>query len=54
MGRFLKIQCECGADSDIVYGDSKMAKACKGCGREIVSPRGGRARINARVIEVLS
>ncbi|MEK6953686.1 MAG: 30S ribosomal protein S27e [Candidatus Micrarchaeota archaeon] len=54
MARFLKIQCECGADSEIVYGDAKSARNCKGCNRQIVSPRGGRAKINARVVEVLS
>lgn len=53
MARFLKIQCECGAD-DIVYGDAKMARNCKKCGKELVTPRGGRAKITARIVEVLS
>ncbi|HLC47657.1 MAG TPA: hypothetical protein VJI13_01160 [Candidatus Norongarragalinales archaeon] len=54
MARFLKVQCECGGETEIVYGDAKMRRNCAKCGREIVTPRGGRARINARVVEVLS
>ncbi len=54
MGRFLKVQCECGADTEIVYGDSKQARNCAKCNNPLVIPTGGRARINARVVEVLS
>ncbi len=54
MGRFLKVQCECGADPEIVYGDAKQARKCKKCNKELVVPRGGRAHINGRIIEVLS
>ncbi|MFH0971192.1 MAG: 30S ribosomal protein S27e [Candidatus Micrarchaeota archaeon] len=54
MARFLKVQCECGADPEIVYGDSKQHRHCKKCDRELVEPRGGRAKINGRIIEVLS
>ncbi|MBI5224395.1 30S ribosomal protein S27e [Candidatus Micrarchaeota archaeon] len=54
MARFLKIQCECGSDPEIVYGDSKMRRLCKKCQAVIVEPSGGRARVNARIVEVLS
>jgi ribosomal protein S27E len=54
MGRFLKVQCECGADPEIVYGDAKQARKCSKCEILIVEPQGGRARINARIVEVLS
>ncbi|MFH1258073.1 MAG: 30S ribosomal protein S27e [Candidatus Micrarchaeota archaeon] len=54
MARFLKVQCECGGDSEIVYGDSKQHRKCKHCSRDLVTPRGGRAKVNARIVEVLS
>ena len=53
MSRFLKVVCECGTNA-VVFGDSKQAVHCKNCNALLVSPRGGRARINCRIIEVLS
>ena len=53
MSRFLKVVCECGENA-VVFGDSKTAVDCKKCGKNLVSPMGGRARINCRILEVLS
>lgn len=53
MSRFLKVACECG-ENQVVFGDSKMEVKCRNCKRTLVHPRGGRAKINARVVEVLS
>lgn len=52
MSRFLRVECDCGQDA-VVFGDSKTAVACKKCGKKIVEPKGGRARINCRIMEVL-
>lgn len=53
MSRFLKVVCECGENA-LVFGDSKLSVDCRKCGKNLVSPRGGRARINCRILEVLS
>ena len=53
MSRFLKVVCECGENA-VVFGDSKLEVKCKKGGLALVEPRGGRARINCRVLEVLT
>jgi small subunit ribosomal protein S27e len=52
MSRFLRVQCDCGQDA-VVFGDSKTVVKCQKCGKTIVEPMGGRARINCRIVEVL-
>lgn len=52
MGSFLLVKCDCGEES-IVYGDSKSAVNCRKCGSPLAQPRGGRAKIHARILEVL-
>ncbi|MBU1197700.1 30S ribosomal protein S27e [Candidatus Micrarchaeota archaeon] len=53
LSRFLKVVCECG-ESRTVFGDSKQSVECKKCHAVLVQPRGGRAKINCRIVEVLS
>ncbi len=53
MSRFLKVVCECGQET-VVFGDSKATVNCRKCKKNLVKPRGGRARINCRIVEVLS
>jgi len=53
VSKFLRVQCECGADA-VVFGDSKSAVNCAKCGNTLVEPTGGRARIKCRILEVLS
>ena len=52
MGRFLLVKCDCGEET-VVYGDSKSVVNCSKCGSPIAEPRGGRAKINSRILEVL-
>ena len=52
MGSFLHVKCDCGEEST-VYGDSKSLVNCKKCGNALAQPRGGRAKILARILEVL-
>ncbi len=51
MSKFLKVQCDCGSES-IVFGDSKSVVKCFNCGNAILSPRGGRAEVKAKIIEI--
>lgn len=53
MSRFLHVQCDCGQDA-VVYGDSKSEVKCTSCKKTTIKPSGGRARINAKILEVLS
>ena len=52
MGRFLSVKCDCGEEC-VVYSDSKSAVNCAKCGANIVSPSGGKARVNGRILEIL-
>ncbi len=52
MSKFLKIQCECGSDS-VVFGDAKSVVSCFNCKKELLSPRGGRASVNCKILEIL-
>ena len=53
MSKFLKVQCECGNES-VVFGDSKSDVFCPQCGNQIVSSKGGRAKVSCKIVEVLS
>ncbi len=53
MSKFLRVQCNCGADA-VVFGDSKTSVHCKKCGNLLVKARGGRAKILGKVLEVIS
>ncbi|MFH1056553.1 MAG: 30S ribosomal protein S27e [Candidatus Micrarchaeota archaeon] len=52
MGKFLLVKCDCGEEA-VVYGDSKSRVNCKKCGSPMAEPKGGRAKITARILEVL-
>ncbi|HIH20949.1 TPA: 30S ribosomal protein S27e [Candidatus Micrarchaeota archaeon] len=52
MGRFLLVKCDCSEEST-VYGDSTTQINCPKCGSPIAEPKGGRAKINGRILEVL-
>ncbi|MFH0922758.1 MAG: 30S ribosomal protein S27e [Candidatus Micrarchaeota archaeon] len=53
MSKFLSVQCDCG-QAATVFGDSKQSVKCVKCGAVLVEPKGGRAKINCRILEVLS
>ncbi|MFH0835861.1 MAG: 30S ribosomal protein S27e [Candidatus Micrarchaeota archaeon] len=53
MSKFLRVQCDCGEDA-VVFGDSKQKRNCDKCGATLVEPTGGRAKVNCRILEVLS
>lgn len=53
MSKFLRVKCDCG-NEQVVFGDSKSQALCLSCKRELVIPTGGRAHVNAKILEVLS
>ncbi len=52
MSKFLKVQCECGSEST-VFGDAKTRVKCFNCKKELLAPRGGKANVQCKIIEVL-
>lgn len=53
MSKYLKVQCDCG-NEQIIFGDAKSKVKCNKCAKPLVLPRGGRAGINCRILEVLN
>ncbi len=53
MSKFLRVQCDCGSER-VVFGDSSTDVYCNGCGNKIVDATGGRAKVNCKIVEVLS
>tara|TARA_Y100000310_G_scaffold335652_1_gene418200 strand:+ start:1588 stop:1752 length:165 start_codon:yes stop_codon:yes gene_type:complete len=51
-GKFLKVRCECKNEQNIFEKCSTKVD-CLVCGKPIATPRGGKAKLNARVLEVL-
>ncbi len=51
MSKFLRVQCDCGVQQT-VFGDSKTEVFCQSCGNALVSPTGGRADVQCRILEV--
>ncbi len=52
VSKFLKVQCECGSDS-VVYGDAKSEVKCFNCKKVLLEPRGGRPKVNCKILEIL-
>ena len=51
--KFVKIRCPKCKNEQIIFGKSSSEVNCLVCGRNLASPSGGKARIKARVLEVL-
>ncbi|MBI5635457.1 30S ribosomal protein S27e [Candidatus Micrarchaeota archaeon] len=53
MSKFLSIECKCGQKL-IVFGNSKTKVYCPACKAVLVEPKGGKAEISCKILEVLS
>ena len=51
--KFLKVRCNKCNNEQIVFGSASTDVTCLVCGKEMATPRGGKAAIKARVLEVL-
>ena len=51
-GKFLKVRCECKNEQNIFEKCSTKVD-CLVCGKPIATPQGGKAKLIARVLEVL-
>ncbi len=51
--RFVKVRCPKCKNEQIIFGKASTVVKCLVCGRVLAQPTGGKARIKARVLEVL-
>jgi len=51
--KFLKVKCTDCENEQVVFDHAATTVQCNVCGRTLVEPRGGKAKIKSKVIEVL-
>lgn len=52
-GRFVKIRCPKCKNEQIIFGKSSNLIKCLVCGKILAESSGGKAKIKARILEVL-
>jgi len=53
-GRFVKVRCSKCMNEQVVFGKASSIVKCLICDSILVEPAGGKAKIKAKIIEVLS
>ncbi len=51
--KFIKVRCAKCKNEQIIFGNATTAITCLVCSKEVAKPTGGKAKIIARVLEVL-
>ncbi|MBS3166328.1 30S ribosomal protein S27e [Candidatus Woesearchaeota archaeon] len=51
--KFIKVRCSKCKNEQIVFGNAATVVNCLVCNKEVAYPSGGKAKISARVLEVL-
>ena len=51
--KFIKVRCAKCKNEQVIYGNASSKVNCLVCNQELASPTGGKAKISARVLEVL-
>lgn len=51
--KFIKVRCSSCKNEQIIFGSASTAITCLVCNKEVAHPTGGKAKIAARVLEVL-
>jgi len=52
--RFLKVQCKKCKNKQVIFDKASTQVRCLKCGEILALPKGGKAEIKAKVLEVLS
>jgi len=52
--KFIKIRCPKCKNEQITFGKSSIEVSCLVCGKVLTEPSGGKSKIKARILEVLS
>lgn len=50
--KFLKVVCDKCKNEQIIFNKAASSVKCLVCGNELAEPRGGKAKIKAKVIQV--
>ena len=51
--KFIKVRCPKCKNEQIIFGKASSAIKCLVCSKELAAPSGGKAKIKARILEVL-
>jgi small subunit ribosomal protein S27e len=51
--KFVKMRCSKCKNEQIIFGKAATTVKCLVCGKALVDPTGGKARMKARILEVL-
>ena len=51
--KFVKVRCAKCKNEQIIFGNASTIVHCLVCDKEVAHPNGGKAKISARVLEVL-
>jgi len=51
--KFIKVRCPKCKNEQIIFGKASSAVKCLVCGKELAASAGGKAKIKARILEVL-
>lgn len=52
--KFIKIRCPKCKNEQIMFGKSASNVVCLVCGKVLAEPTGGKSKVKARILEVLS
>ncbi len=51
--KFMKVRCAKCKNEQVIFGNASTTIACLVCGKEVAFSTGGRAKVAARVLEIL-
>ncbi len=51
--KFIKIRCPKCKNEQISFGKASSSVRCLVCGKMLIEPSGGKARVKARILEIL-
>ncbi|MBU0957859.1 MAG: 30S ribosomal protein S27e [Nanoarchaeota archaeon] len=52
--KFIKVRCPKCKKEQIIFGKATSKVTCNECGEELTEPQAGKAKIKARVVEILN
>ncbi len=53
-GKFIKIECPECKNKQIIFGKASTKVKCKECKKKVLESKGGKAKIKAKILEVLN
>ena len=51
--KFIKVRCTKCKNEQVIYGNASNVVSCLVCNEPLAQPAGGKAKVSARVLEVL-